>query len=66
MIYCGFNLQVQQNIAALRPIRGEMFIAGGPFFDSSLRRSATAFTCIGNLPLPDFAPKGARSLGIGR
>jgi hypothetical protein len=47
----GFNLELQQNIVALRPIRGEMFIADGPFFDPALRRGATAFTCIGNLPL---------------
>ncbi len=38
-----------------------MFIAAGPFFSPNLSRSAITFSNLGNVPVPHFAPKGAKS-----
>ena len=58
-----FQRRSTTDLVALRPIRGEMFIARSLFFRPALRRSATAFICIGNLSQPDFAPYGANPWG---
>ncbi|PYS69084.1 MAG: hypothetical protein DMF73_15500 [Acidobacteria bacterium] len=65
MIRREFNLELQQNVVVAWPHSGEIFMAPAVLsFAQKLRRSAIASLCFGNLPLPGFAPKGARSLGV--
>jgi hypothetical protein len=52
----GFNFEVQQNIVAPLPHQGrDVYSLLSFFFHPALRRSATAFACGANLPLPDSA-----------
>src|SRR5688572_3961655 len=58
-----FNLEVHGSLLVASPQRGEMFIAWRPFFTPQLCRSAMAFPAAAKVPLPGFAPNGARSPG---
>jgi hypothetical protein len=53
-----------EKVVVASPHRGEMFIAVDPFFSLKLRRSEIAFAASAIVPLPGFAPKGARTLGV--
>lgn len=64
MIFRGFNCEVQQNVVALRPIRGEMFIERPSLINPRSFRSETTFTWTDKPLLAYFAPKGARPFDI--